>query len=103
MSTLVDEAINNQDIKKIQNKKNFLENCNYNSNLTNGIAIKIQGLNFGYADNALIKIQHYEFKINKFYIITGDSGVGKSTFLDLMLNIIKSDEGQIDYSIDSKK
>jgi|TARA_B110000971_G_C19649546_1_gene337184 ABC-type bacteriocin/lantibiotic exporter with double-glycine peptidase domain len=103
LNTLVDEAINNRDIKKIQNKNNFLGNCNYNSNSTNDIAIKIQGLNFGYKHNALIKIQHYEFKINKFYIITGDSGVGKSTFLDLMLNIIKSDEGQIDYSIDSKK
>ena len=103
LNTFVDETITSQDIKRIQNKKNYSGNCNYNSNLTNGIAIKIQGLNFGYADNALIKIQHYEFKINKFYIIIGESGVGKSTFLDLMLNIIKSDEGQIDYSIDSKK
>ena len=103
MNTFVDEAINNRDIKKIKNKNNFLGNCNYNSNLTNDIVIKIQGLNFGYAHNSLIKIQHYEFKINKFYIIIGDSGVGKSTFLDLMLNIIKSDKGQIDYSIDSRK
>ena len=103
LNTFVDEAINNRDIKKIQNKNNFLGNCNYNSNLTNDIVIKIQGLNFGYAHNSLIKIQHYEFKINKFYIIIGDSGVGKSTFLDLMLNIIKSDKGQIDYSIDSRK
>lgn len=103
LNTFVDEAINNRDIKKIQNKNNFLGNCNYNSNLTNDIAIKIQGLNFGFKNNALIKIQHYEFKTNKFYIIIGDSGVGKSTFLDLMLNIIKSDKGQIDYSIDSRK
>jgi ABC-type transport system involved in cytochrome bd biosynthesis fused ATPase/permease subunit len=103
LNTFANETITSQDIKRIQNKKNYSGNCNYNSNLTNGIAIKIQGLNFGYGDNALIKIQHYEFKINKFYIIIGESGVGKSTFLDLMLNIIKSDEGQIDYSIDSKK
>ena len=103
VNTLVDEIITIRDIKRIKNKKNHLGNCNYNSNLTNDIAIKIQGLNFGFKNSALIKIQHYEFKTNKFYIIIGDSGVGKSTFLDLMLNIIKSDKGQIDYSIDSRK
>jgi len=101
--TFVDETITNRDTKRIQNKRNYLGNCNYNSNLTNGVAVKIKGLNFGYAQNSLIKIKHYEFKSNKFYIVIGDSGVGKSTFLDLMLNIIKSDDGQIDYSLDSKK
>lgn len=103
LETFMSEIINIQDIKKIKDDKNYVNNCNYETNLSEDTVIKIQGLNFSYDHNNLIKIPNYEFKSNKFYIIIGDSGTGKSTFLDLMLNIIKPDTGRIDFSVDAKK
>ena len=103
LETFISETIKIKDIKKIKEDKSYLNNCNYEVNLSKDTAVQIQDLNFSYDHNSLIKIPNYEFKSNKFYIIIGDSGTGKSTFLDLMLNIIKPDTGRIDFSVKEKK
>ncbi len=95
IDTLVEQFDNFQNTKD----KN-LNHFKYNSLLKDNTVIQIQDLNFSFNENPLIFIKNYEFKKNYFYIIIGDSGKGKSTFLDLMLNIIKPSEGQIDCSVD---
>jgi ABC-type multidrug transport system fused ATPase/permease subunit len=93
--TFVDEFNN---IKK-KSTSNFYSHCNYNAALKTDSVIRIKNLNFSYDGSVLINISNYEFKKNKFYIVIGESGSGKSTFLDLMLNIIKPYSGEIDFAI----
>ena len=82
--------------KKVTN--NFSSHCNYNVTLKIDSAIRIKNLKFSYDGSTLINISNYEFKKNKFYIVIGESGSGKSTFLDLMLNIINPYSGKIDFA-----
>ena len=92
--TFVNEFSN---IKK-KSTSNVFSHCNYKATLKIDSAIRIKNLNFSYDGSALINISNYEFKKNKFYLVIGESGSGKSTFLDLMLNIIKPYSGVIDFA-----
>lgn len=84
----------------INSKESEAEILKYDNKLSNTIKfsqnLKIENLNFSYIpkyrifDNASIEI-----KKGKSYGITGPSGVGKSTFIDLITGLIKPDAGKI--------
>ena len=77
-------------------------NDNYNNNIdykdldSVQNLIEIKNLTFGY-DNSKILIQNtnISFKKGKLYALLGESGTGKSTFLDLILGIYKSNQDTI--------
>ena len=94
IDTLVEQFENFQRFKG-KNLNHYKYNCSLNDNTI----LKIENLNFSYNQNPLIFIKNFEFKKNYFYLIIGDSGKGKSTFLDLMLNIIKPTKGKIDCAV----
>jgi len=69
----------------------------YNSPIENN-AIEIKNLSFKFSDKVILNNINYNFKKNKFHVICGESGSGKSTFLDLMINLKKADTGTLKYS-----
>jgi|AKZA01.1.fsa_nt_gi ABC-type multidrug transport system, ATPase and permease components len=60
--------------------------------------IKIENLSFSYNDNQIV-LKDFNFNLNRGYITTiiGKNGFGKTTFLDLMVGLIKPKEGDIKY------
>jgi len=76
-----DNYSNNIEYRKFQNDENYIE---------------IKDLSFSYEnDKFLIKNFNFEFKKNKIYALLGESGSGKSTFLDLLLGIYDSKKNNI--------
>lgn len=57
--------------------------------------IKLENLVFQYNNNKLFDNYSFTFYKNKKYIITGDSGTGKSTLLKLILGLNKPQFGQV--------
>ena len=59
--------------------------------------ISIQNLSYKYpnSDKYIIKNQNLSIKKNSFYIIRGESGQGKSTFLDILMGILKPTNGKV--------
>lgn len=59
--------------------------------------IKVESLNYKYADKAHSIINNLSVKIEKggFYVLSGDSGTGKTTFLNLLTGILPPDKGKI--------
>ena len=85
-------------LEELRKKNNVNYNCNIeyenSSNPTN--LIEIRDLFFEYDDDkVLLKNVNYLFKQNKIYAILGESGSGKSTFLDLLLGFYKTNKNNI--------
>ena len=57
--------------------------------------IKCKNLSLKFGNNELIKNLNCNFKKNNKYLIFGKSGIGKSTFFDIILGLKKIDEGSI--------
>jgi ABC-type bacteriocin/lantibiotic exporter with double-glycine peptidase domain len=69
--------------------------------------ITIKNLTYGYADNELI-FEKAELVLSKgaFYVLAGESGVGKTTFIDILSGLIKVDNSNIDvdgFKVDNLK
>jgi ABC-type multidrug transport system fused ATPase/permease subunit len=64
--------------------------------------ISIKNLNYRYNDQSKFELNNINFEINKNEIvgIIGESGSGKSTFLDILVGLLNSNEGEI--KIDEK-
>jgi ABC-type multidrug transport system fused ATPase/permease subunit len=76
-------------------KKNFNE-IKYEVNLTNNNILTIKNLNYNYQNGKKIfKNLNLEFQNNKIYCLIGESGSGKSTFLDLILGLKNFKSGDI--------
>lgn len=81
---------------KKRNNDNYTNNIVYQKSLNSDSYIKINNLSFSYEkNNFLIKDVNFEFKKNKIYALLGESGSGKSTFLDLLLGIYESEKANI--------
>ena len=98
VNTLIDH------LKKLEKniKDKNISSIKYSSNLGEFVSLEIKKLKFNFRDKNIININNFKFLKNKFYIIVGQSGVGKSTFLDLMLDILKPSEGEIKFSLPQK-
>ena len=58
-------------------------------------SISIENLQFSYGPKEIIKNFSYKFHYGNFYLIKGASGSGKTTFLNLLMGIIKFKKGDI--------
>lgn len=69
------------------------------------IEVKIKKLNFQYSKKAPLILNNfsYTFSHQQITIITGDNGCGKSTLLNLIAGNLEKYQGEINFSLDSKK
>ncbi len=78
-------------------KKNKTKNKYVNFKINKFDSLKIKNLKFGYNNSNKYLFKNLNFEINKgdFFGIFGDSGVGKSTLLKIILGIQKIEIGKI--------
>ena len=57
----------------------------------------MKNINFSYEKNnkKILKNFNYDLKQNIFYGIKGETGIGKSTFLDVISGLLKPNSGEI--------
>ena len=84
------QILNNNEIIHYENKTNLFQNPIKN--------LKIENLQFSFNSKELIKNFSYEFNEGNFYLIKGVSGKGKTTFLNLLMGVIKSEKGNFYYN-----
>lgn len=60
--------------------------------------IKIEGVSKSYSDNRILENINIQFEDGKIYCIMGESGVGKTTLLKLIMGLEKPDSGNITVS-----
>ena len=84
-------------INRIQNYLVESENCNPNlkENLNLYGDIEINNLSFSFEGTSILSNKSFKIPKNGITIVKGKSGIGKSTFLDLLINNIKSYTGEI--------
>tara|TARA_Y100000389_G_scaffold204658_1_gene258668 strand:+ start:5662 stop:7344 length:1683 start_codon:yes stop_codon:yes gene_type:complete len=93
-NSYVVEVIYSELTKKIINNDNLILYQSFEENENN--LIKIKNLSFHYPfGETLFKNLNLNFNQNKIYAIYGESGVGKSTFLDLLLGICECEKDNI--------
>lgn len=81
-------------LEKKQKVANFKIEINYPSGL---IPIKCEGLTFGYnEDNYLFKDLSFELSRGEKFLIVGENGIGKSTLLKLIMEILTPIKGKIE-------
>lgn len=57
--------------------------------------IKLEDISLKYGDNTVIDRLSYEFEEGKITVILGESGVGKTSILNLLAGLIKPTEGKV--------
>lgn len=68
---------------------------------SNNILTEFKNVTFSYDKEAIIENADFEMKNGEFIAISGLSGIGKSTFLKLILGIIKPDSGEVNVYAES--
>lgn len=59
--------------------------------------IQIKNLSFQFKNNIIFQNLNFTFQENKIYVLVGPSGVGKSTFLDLLTKSLAPSRGEVIY------
>lgn len=85
----VDKVMNDMILEISKNKNLRAENLKFIDN------IKCNNISFKFGDNYIIKNFSYTFYKNKKYAIVGESGKGKSTFLNLLNGNLSCTSGSI--------
>ncbi|MDO5755474.1 MAG: ABC transporter ATP-binding protein [Tissierellia bacterium] len=65
------------------------------NNRDHNFRIRYRDIAFSYGDKTLLSSLNLDFKENGNYLITGESGSGKSTITNLLLGYLKADHGQL--------
>ena len=88
---------NNKNNEKIKNNNNLneIKNVNFLKSENNHIKFKNVNFNFKNRTNFVLKKINLEFNKNDFIGIFGESGSGKTTFVNLLLGLYQPVEGQI--------
>ena len=82
--------------EKLYYDKKKINLIKYEENLTNNKILTIKNLSYNYQNGKTIfKNLNLEFQNNKIYCLIGESGCGKSTFLDLILGLKNFKSGDI--------
>jgi len=82
--------------EKLYYEKKNINLIKYEVNLTSDKMLTIKNLNYNYQnDKKIFKNLNLEFQNNKIYCLIGESGSGKSTFLDLILGLKNFQSGDI--------
>lgn len=66
-------------------------------NISNSVGIKATEISFGYNRDEVIKNSSFNIKPGQFVAIVGESGIGKTTLIRLLLGFVKADSGNINY------
>lgn len=61
------------------------------------IGIEIQDLTFGYAEGNIFEQTSLDIKSGEFVAIVGESGIGKTTLIRLMMSFLNSPKGMIEF------
>lgn len=59
------------------------------------VKVRVEHLNFNYLDHQVIKDLNVEFKSNTSYLISGESGIGKTSFINCITGLETSYSGNI--------
>jgi ATP-binding cassette subfamily B protein len=86
----------NEIIKQLHH--DTIKNGMITNQITNG-NIKVSGLNFSYDNNNLLNNINFSVRKNLPLLISGQSGVGKSTLIQIMLGLIPYNTGSILYDM----
>ena len=82
--------------EKLFYQKKNINLIKYEDNLTNDQMLTIKNLSYNYQNGKeIFKNLNLEFQNNKIYCLIGESGCGKSTFLDLILGLKNFKSGNI--------
>ncbi len=90
-----------KELNKNISKNNFFERENSNNNFKTKIeSVEVKDLSFSYDKSIenLIENVNFKFEKGKIYCLTGSSGAGKSTFINLLMGFIKPGTGSISFN-----
>jgi ATP-binding cassette subfamily B multidrug efflux pump len=87
------------ELKGVHNIVSFIKDFSINEKRKviqdNVNEIKIDNLSFSYGDNKVFEKMNFSFSLGGSYAIYGESGVGKSTLLDLIMDFVSPQDGQV--------
>ena len=63
------------------------------------VLLATENLCIGYKKKEVLQIQDLQFQMGKIYGILGESGIGKTTFLKTITNLIKPISGRVNYLV----
>ena len=66
-------------------------------------SISVSGLTISYNDRKILDNVSYTFDFGKKYMLTGKSGIGKSTLLNSIFGYINKESGEIDFFNENKR
>lgn len=78
-----------------KSEKNILNFQDFNEKIEK---INIKNLSFNYQNNQVLKNVNLEIKKGEKYLLQGDNGTGKSTFLKILMGIEREYEGKINFN-----
>ncbi len=61
------------------------------------VGVKVDNLSFGYTDELVLKDINLDIKPGEFVAIVGESGIGKTTLIRLMMSFMKMSQGSITF------
>jgi len=96
----VNDVIN---VLNLQNDRKEIQKKYSSNKIILNSSFEIKELSFKYKeeDDYLFINSNLNFQVNKIYALYGDSGVGKSSFLDILMGLTKESNGQ--FFVDKKE